>query len=198
MSQITVQRNLDGIEGLCLITPTVHGDSRGFFMETYNEREMQEAGIHLGFVQENQSRSMKGVLRGMHFQINYPQTKLVRVIRGEIYDVVIDLRQGSSTYGKWHAEYLSEDNKNIFLIPGGFAHGFLTLSDMADMCYKCNDFYHPNDEGGIAWNDPTLAIKWPQLVGEYRGSASAEGYTLTDGTPIIMSEKDQKLKNFNL
>lgn len=192
MSQITVQKNLSGIEGLCLITPAAHGDERGFFMETYNKNEMREAGIDLEFVQDNQSRSIKGVLRGMHFQINFPQTKLVRVIRGEVYDVVVDLRPDSPTYGKWHGEFLSEENKNMFFIPKGFAHGFLTLSDVAEICYKCDDFYHPNDEGGIAWNDPTLAIKWPQLVGEYKGTASAEGYTLTDGTPIVMSEKDQK------
>ncbi len=191
MGQITVKKDLDGIKGLCLITPAVHGDSRGYFMETYSFRDMMEAGIDIVFVQDNQSCSTKGVLRGLHFQKQFPQTKLVRVIKGEVFDVAIDLRADSETYGKWHGEILSEENKNQFLIPRGFAHGFLVLSDIAEFCYKCDDFYHPNDEGGMAWNDPEIGIKWPKLEGEYHGKASAEGYTV-DGVPLNLSEKDQK------
>ena len=136
--------------------------------------------------------SKKGVLRGLHFQINYPQTKLVRVIKGTVFDVVVDLRKDSKTYGKWYGEILSEENKKQFLIPRGFAHGFLVLSDVAEFCYKCDDFYHANDEGGLAWNDPIIGITWPEVTGEYQGTASAEGYTLMDGTPLNLSEKDQK------
>lgn len=191
MGQIKVEKNVGGIEGLCIIEPTVHGDSRGYFMETYSQRDMKEAGINACFVQDNQSMSTKGVLRGLHFQKNYPQTKLVRVIKGAVFDVAVDLRNGSKTYGKWYGEILTEENKKLFLIPKGFAHGFLVLSDTAEFCYKCDDFYHPNDEGGIAWNDPEIGIQWPQVVGEYRGSASAEGYSLEDGTALNLSEKDQ-------
>ena len=191
MGQIKVQKNLDGIEGLCLITPAVHGDERGYFMETYSQRDMEEAGLNYTFVQDNQSMSTKGVLRGLHFQINYPQTKLVRVIKGEVFDVAVDLRMGSKTYGKWHGEILSEENKNQFLVPRGFAHGFLVLSETAEFCYKCDDFYHPNDEGGMAWNDPEIGIVWPKLEGQYLGTAHAVGYTV-DGAPLNLSEKDQK------
>lgn len=194
MGQITVLKDLDGIEGLCLITPAVHGDSRGYFMETYSQRDMAEVGIDITFVQDNQSMSTKGVLRGLHYQINYPQTKLVRVIKGEVFDVAVDLRKDSKTYGKWHGELLTEENKHQFLIPKGFAHGFLVLSDVAEFCYKCDDFYHANDEGGLAWNDSNIGIVWPRLVGEYKGNASAEGYTV-DGVPLNMSEKDQKWIN---
>lgn len=191
MGQITIERNLGGIEGLHLITPAVHGDSRGYFFESYNRRDMEEAGIHIDFVQHNQSMSAKGVLRGLHFQKQYPQTKLVRVIKGEVYDVAVDLRANSPTYGKYHGELLTEDNKHQFLIPRGFAHGFLVLSDAAEFCYLCDDFYHPNDEGGMAWNDPEIGIEWPRLAGEYRGSASAEGYSV-DGAPLTLSDKDQR------
>ena len=191
MGQITVERNVNGIEGLCVITPAVHGDSRGYFMETYNQRDMAEAGIDIVFVQDNQSMSTKGVLRGLHFQKQYPQTKLVRVIKGEVYDVAVDLRANSPTYGKYHGELLTEENKKQFLIPRGFAHGFLVLSDTAEFCYKCDDFYHPNDEGGMAWNDPEIGIPWPKLEGTYKGNAGAEGYTV-DGVPLNLSEKDQK------
>ena len=191
MGQITVEKNVDGIEGLCVITPNVHGDSRGYFMETYNQRDMEEAGFNITFVQDNQSMSTKGVLRGLHFQKQYPQSKLVRVIKGSVFDVAVDLRSNSSTYGQWHGEILSEENKKQFLIPRGFAHGFLVLSDVAEFCYKCDDFYHPNDEGGMAWNDPEIGIVWPSVIGEYQGSASAEGYTL-DGVQLNLSEKDQK------
>ena len=191
MGQISVEKNAGGIEGLCVITPTVHGDSRGYFVETYSQRDMEEAGLNITFVQDNQSGSAKGVLRGLHFQKQFPQTKLVRVIKGRVFDVAVDLRSGSSTYGKWFGIELSEENKKQFLIPKGFAHGFFVLSDMAEFCYKCDDFYHPNDEGGLAWNDPEIGITWPGLQGEYNGTASAEGYTL-DGQPIILSDKDQK------
>ena len=194
MGQIKVDYDLDGIKGLCLITPAVHGDSRGFFMETYSARDMAEAGFDILFVQDNQSMSTKGVLRGLHFQKQYPQTKLVRVIKGEVYDVAVDLRSGSPTYGKWHGELLTEENKKQFLVPRGFAHGFLVLSDTAEFCYKCDDFYHANDEGGIAWNDPSIGIVWPKLRGEYKGSASAEGYTV-DNVALNLSEKDQTWSN---
>ena len=193
MGQITVEKNVGGIEGLCIIIPAVHGDSRGYFMETYSQRDMEEAGLNIAFVQDNQSMSTKGVLRGLHFQKNFPQTKLVRVIKGRVFDVAVDLRKGSPTYGKWFGVELTEENKKQFLIPRGFAHGFLVLSDTAEFCYKCDDFYHPNDEGGLAWNDPSIGIVWPEVVGEYRGSADSAGYTLQDGTPLILSEKDKKL-----
>lgn len=191
MGQIIVEKNIDGIEGLCVITPAVHGDSRGYFMETYSQRDMEESGFNITFVQDNQSMSTKGVLRGLHFQKQYPQTKLVRVIKGTVFDVAVDLRAGSDTYGKWHGELLTEENKKQFLLPRGFAHGFLVLSDTAEFCYKCDDFYHPNDEGGMAWNDPEIGIKWPMLKGEYKGTASAEGYSI-DGMPLNLSDKDQK------
>jgi dTDP-4-dehydrorhamnose 3,5-epimerase len=190
MGQITVQKNLDGIEGLCLITPAVHGDSRGYFMETYSQRDMAEAGFDITFVQDNQSMSTKGVLRGLHFQKQYPQTKLVRVIRGEVFDVAVDIRPGSKTYGRWHGEILSEENKKQYLVPRGFAHGYLVLSDTAEFCYKCDDFYHPNDEGGLAWNDPEIGIVWPKLTGSYAGTASAKGY-MVDGIPLALNERDQ-------
>lgn len=194
MGQIAVEKNLDGIKGLCLIIPTVHGDNRGYFMETYSKRDMEEAGIDVRFIQDNQSMSTKGVLRGLHFQKQYPQTKLVRVIKGEVFDVAVDLRNRSNTYGKWHGELLTEENKKQFLIPRGFAHGFLVLSDTAELCYKCDEFYHPNDEDGIAWNDPKIGIVWPKLTGEYNGTASGKGYMI-DGIPLKMSDKDQKWFN---
>ena len=186
MGQIKVEKNVGGIEGLCVIEPAVHGDNRGYFMETYNQKDMEEAGLTMQFVQDNQSSSKKGVLRGLHFQINFPQDKLVRVVSGEVFDVAVDLREGSATYGKWYGVELSEENKKQFLIPEGFAHGFLVLSDEAEFCYKVND------EGGLAWNDPAIGIRWPDVTGEYRGTPSAEGYCMTDGTPLTLSEKDQK------
>lgn len=192
MGQIKVEKNVAGIEGLCVIEPAVHGDSRGYFMETYSQRDMEENGIDIVFVQDNQSMSTKGVLRGLHFQKNFPQTKLVRVIKGSVFDVAVDLRSGSETFGKWYGIELNEKNKKQFLIPRGFAHGFLVLSDIAEFCYKCDDFYHPNDEGGLAWNDPQIGIQWPQLVGEYQGIASGEGYCLEDGSKLNLSDKDQK------
>ena len=192
MGQIKVEKNVGEIEGLCVIEPTVHGDERGYFMETYNQKDMEEAGLNMNFVQDNQSCSTKGVLRGLHFQLKYPQGKLVRVVKGRVFDVAVDLRKGSKTFGKWYGVELTEENKKQFYIPEGFAHGFLVLSDIAEFCYKCTDFYHPNDEGGLAWNDPKMGIKWPELVGEINGDASANGYTLSDGTPLNLSDKDQK------
>ena len=180
------------IEGLYIIEPAVHGDNRGYFMETYNQRDMQENGLNMVFVQDNQSMSVKGVLRGLHFQKQYPQGKLVRVIKGRVFDVAVDLRAGSETYGKWYGVELTEENKKQFYISEGFAHGFLVLSDTAEFCYKVTDFYHPGDEGGLAWNDPAIGIQWPELMGQYQGSASADGYTLADGTPLNLSDKDQK------
>ena len=192
MGQIKVEKNVGGIEGLYVIEPAVHGDARGYFMETYNEKDMKEAGIDIHFVQDNQSMSTKGVLRGLHFQKQYPQGKLVRVIKGSVYDVAVDLREGSPTYGQYYGVELTEENKKQFYISEGFAHGFLVLSDVAEFCYKVTDFWHPGDESGLAWNDPEINIQWPQLRGAYPGSASAEGYTLEDGTPLNLSDKDQK------
>jgi dTDP-4-dehydrorhamnose 3,5-epimerase len=163
------------IEGLKIITPTVFGDNRGYFMETYNYNDFKEAGITQTFVQDNQSASKKGVLRGLHFQIEYPQDKLVRVIKGRVFDVAVDLRKGSATFGKWHGVELTEDNKKQFFIPKGFAHGFLVLSDYAEFCYKCTDFYHPNDEGGLAYNDPAIGVEWP----------------MEEGMELILSDKDK-------
>ncbi|NLY18960.1 MAG: dTDP-4-dehydrorhamnose 3,5-epimerase [Clostridiaceae bacterium] len=161
MSQIEVIKNPNGIEGLAVIKPTVHRDSRGYFVETYNQKEMEEAGLFLTFVQDNQSKSYKGVLRGLHFQKNYPQGKLVRVIQGAVYDVAVDLRKNSPTYGSYYGIILTDTNFLQFFIPKGFAHGFLVLSDEAVFAYKCTDYYHPNDEGGLAWDDPDIGIKWP-------------------------------------
>ena len=190
MAQIKVTKC--PIEGLYIIEPAVHGDKRGYFMETYNQRDMQECGLNMVFVQDNQSMSVKGVLRGLHFQKEFPQGKLVRVIKGSVFDVAVDLRAGSSTYGQWYGVELTEENKKQFYISEGFAHGFLVLSDEAEFCYKVTDFYHPGDEGGLAWNDPAIGIKWPQLVGEYPGNADASVYNLADGTALNLSDKDQK------
>lgn len=149
------------IEGLKIITPTVHGDARGYFMETYQYEDFKEAGIPQVFVQDNQSASRRGVLRGLHFQKEFPQDKLVRVIRGEVFDVAVDLRKDSATYGKWFGILLSEENKKQFFVPKNFAHGYLVLSDYAEFCYKCSDFYHPGDEGGIRYDDPAIGVEWP-------------------------------------
>ena len=194
MGQIKVEKNAGGIEGLCVIEPAVHGDARGYFMETYNQNDMHEEGLDMVFVQDNQSSSVKGVLRGLHFQKQFPQGKLVRVVKGSVFDVAVDLRKDSKTYGKWFGVELTEENKKQFYIPEGFAHGFLVLSELAEFCYKCTDFYHPGDEGGLAWNDPAIGITWPQVVGEYKGNASAEGYRMEDGTALNLSEKDQLWK----
>lgn len=165
-----------GIEGLKIITPNVIGDARGYFVETYNARDMKEAGIDRVFVQDNQSASKRGVLRGLHFQIEHPQAKLVRVIKGEVFDVAVDLRKGSATYGKWKGVLLSAENHKQFYIPEGFAHGFLVVSDYAEFCYKCTDFYHPGDEGGIMYNDPEVGVEWP----------------IADDMELIFSDRDTK------
>ena len=149
------------IDGVIIVETKVFGDSRGYFMETYEERKFAEGGIDAKFVQDNQSKSSKGVLRGLHFQKTHPQAKLVRVIKGEVYDVAVDLRKDSPTYGKYVGVILSEENKRQFFIPRGFAHGFLVLSDEAEFCYKCDDFYHPENEGGLMWNDSAIGIDWP-------------------------------------
>lgn len=149
------------IQGLYVIEPKVFGDNRGYFMETYNYEDFKAQGLDMVFVQDNQSKSRKGVLRGMHFQTKYPQGKLVRVIKGEVFDVAIDLRKKSKTYGKWYGVLLNEENKKQFYVPEGFAHGFLVTSNEAEFVYKCTNLYHPEYEGGIAWNDPDINIKWP-------------------------------------
>ncbi len=190
MGQIKVTQT--PIEGVCVIEPTVHGDRRGYFTETYNKRDMAEFGLDMEFVQDNQSMSVKGVLRGLHFQKHFPQGKLVRVIKGRVFDVVVDLRQNSTTYSKWFGIELTAENHKQLYIPKGFAHGFLVLSDEAEFCYKVTDFYHPNDEGGLAWNDPEIGIEWPEIVGEYKGTSDSDGYTLKDGTPLNLSDKDKK------
>jgi dTDP-4-dehydrorhamnose 3,5-epimerase len=166
------------IADVYIIDPTVFGDERGYFMETYNENEFKEAGLDLNFVQDNQSKSTKGVIRGLHFQKNSPQGKLVRVIKGEVFDVAVDLRNDSPTYGKWEGVKLSEDNKKQFYVPEGFAHGFLVLSDEAEFTYKCTNFYDAEDEGGILWNDPDIGIDWP----------------IKNINDVVLSEKDKNWK----
>lgn len=171
--------NKTNIEGVYIIEPKVFGDNRGYFMETYSERDFFEDGLKYKFVQDNQSKSKKGVLRGLHFQKTFPQAKLVRVIKGEVFDVAVDLRKDSKTYGKWVGVILSEENKKQFMIPKGFAHGFLVLSDIAEFTYKCDEFYHPEDEGGIMWNDKDVNVIWPKIEGE-----------------ILLSEKDKLHPSF--
>jgi len=150
------------LKGCVIIEPRVFGDERGFFLETFQAvRYEEEAGIDLPFVQDNHSRSARGVLRGLHFQKTKPQGKLVRVVRGEVYDVAVDIRKGSATFGEWEGVILSEDNKKQFWVPPGFAHGFVVLSATADFEYKCTDYYDPSDECSILWNDPDLDIPWP-------------------------------------
>ena len=165
------------IPGVLVLEPKVFGDARGFFFESFNQRRWREAtGLDTVFVQENHSRSVKNVLRGLHYQINFPQDKLVRVVRGEVFDVAVDLRKGSPTFGKWHGVVLSAENKKQFFIPKDFAHGFLVLSDYAEFTYKCTDFYHGGDEGGIIYNDPDIGIDWP----------------VPEGMELILSDKDRK------
>lgn len=151
------------IKDVYIVDVKCHGDNRGYFMETYNEDEFIRANLNYKFVQDNQSASVKGVLRGLHFQKKYPQAKLVRVIKGEVFDVAVDLRKNSKTYAKWIGVFLSENNKRQLIIPRGFAHGFITISDYAEFSYKCDEFYHPEDEGGIIWNDSVINIKWPTV-----------------------------------
>ncbi|MDR0589201.1 MAG: dTDP-4-dehydrorhamnose 3,5-epimerase [Spirochaetaceae bacterium] len=167
-------------EGLYEIQPELFGDHRGYFFEAYSERDFKQAGFSMTFVQDNQSRSVKGVLRGLHFQKRHPQGKLIRVIEGEVFDVAVDIRPGSPSRGKWYGVVLSARRQNQFWIPPGFAHGFLVLSESAVFAYKCTDFYYPEDEGGILWNDPAIGITWPDLGMEY-----------------ILSEKDRKLPAFS-
>lgn len=162
------------IEGVYIIRPKKFGDHRGYFMETYNEQDFNEAGLNYKFVQDNQSKSVKGVLRGLHFQKTHPQAKLVRVIQGEVFDVAVDLRKDSQTYGKWVGVKLTAEEGNQLMIPRGFAHGFVVLSEQAEFCYKCDEFYHPEDEGGLPYNDPDINIDWH-----------------FEGEPIL-SDKDKK------
>ena len=169
------------IEGVIIVDVKSYGDARGYFMETYKRPDFVAGGIDCEFVQDNQSASTKGVLRGMHFQVEHPQSKLVRVVRGTVFDVCIDLRPGSPTWGAWEGVVLSAQNKRQFFIPRGFAHGFLVLSDEAEFCYKCDDVYHPNDEGGLMWNDPEVGIEWPAL----------EGDDVFDSSKLVLSDKDK-------
>ncbi|MBR5347668.1 MAG: dTDP-4-dehydrorhamnose 3,5-epimerase [Lachnospiraceae bacterium] len=169
------------IEGLCVIEPTVFYDERGYFVETYNQRDMEAEGLNMVFVQDNQSKSKKGVLRGLHYQKQFPQGKLVRAIAGEVFDVAVDLRKSSKTYGKWFGVVLSAENKKQFYIPEGFAHGFLVLSDEAEFAYKVTDFYHPGDEGGVLWSDPEIGIDWP----------------ITEDMEICLSDKDKVWKGLS-
>lgn len=164
-----------GIQGLVVVEPKVFGDNRGYFMETYHYNDFKEAGLDMVFVQDNQSKSKKGVLRGLHFQKKNPQGKLVRVVSGEVYDVAVDLRKGSKTYGKWYGVLLSAENKKQFYVPEGFAHGFVVMSETAEFVYKCTRFYDPSDEGGLMWNDPAIGVQWP----------------VPEGAELILSEKDQ-------
>lgn len=202
MGQIRVIKA--SIEGLFIIEPTVHGDNRGYFMETYNQKDFEEVGLTMKFVQDNQSLSKKGVLRGLHYQKKHPQGKLVHVIKGKVFDVAVDLRKESNTFGKWFGVELSEENKRQFYISEGFAHGYLVMSDIAEFCYKCTDFYHPGDEGGLAWNDPKIGIEWPGIQGKYNGTPNVEGYNYRDASDIIplnISAKDQswsEIKNLNI
>lgn len=188
MGKITVETC--HIEGLKIITPTVFGDARGYFMESYNYNDFKEAGIDQVFVQDNQSASKKGVLRGLHFQIEHPQDKLVRVIKGEVFDVAVDLRKDSPTFGQWYGVFLSEENKKQFFVPKNFAHGFLVLSDYAEFCYKCTDFYHPGDEGGLAWNDPEIGVQWP--LAEDMELTFSDRDTKWGGLSDFVQERDSK------
>ncbi len=173
------------IEGLYIIEPQVFGDDRGYFMETYNLQEFEAAGLATAFVQDNQSKSRRGVLRGLHFQKKHPQGKLVRVLSGEVFDVAVDLRKGSVTFGQWQGVILSGENKKQFYVPEGFAHGFLVLSGEAIFAYKCTDFYHPEDEGGILWNDPEIGIEWPLAAGMVP-SLSAKDLNLGKFSEVVL------------
>ena len=169
------------IEGVKVVDVKLYGDARGGFMETYREENFVAGGIEASFVQDNQSYSVQGVLRGLHFQIEHPQAKLVRVISGTVFDVAVDLREGSPTWGQWEGVVLSAENRRQFFVPRGFAHGFLVLSETAEFCYKCGDIYHPGDEGGIMWNDPELGVEWPAFLGE----------KTLDPAKVILSDKDK-------
>ena len=169
------------IEGVKVVEVKLFGDARGGFMETYRQENFVAGGIDASFVQDNQSYSVQGVLRGLHFQIEHPQAKLVRVISGTVFDVAVDLREGSPTWGQWEGVILSAENRRQFFVPRGFAHGFLVLSETAEFCYKCDDVYHPGDEGGIMWNDPELGVEWPAFIGEKS----------LDPAKVILSDKDK-------
>ncbi len=176
------------IEGLYIVEPEIYGDRRGYFTETYNQRDMAAAGLTMTFVQDNQSLSAKGVLRGLHFQKQHPQGKLVRVIKGRVFDVAVDIRQNSPTFLQWFGIELSEENRKQFYIAEGFAHGFLVLSDFAEFCYKATDYYYPQDEDGIPWNDPDIGIDWPIAKGALESGSPA----LQDGTALLFSDRDCK------
>lgn len=176
------------IEGVVIVDVKSYGDERGYFMETYKRPDFAKGGIDVDFVQDNQSSSTRGVLRGLHYQIQHPQAKLVRVVSGEVFDVAVDLREGSPTYGKWEGVVLSAENRRQFFVPRGFAHGFLVLSDSAEFCYKCDDVYYPGDEGGLMWNDPAIGIEWPALSGD----------EVFDESSIILSDKDKNHPLFSL
>lgn len=168
------------IDGVIIVDVKSYGDARGYFMEIYKQEDFEKGGIKATFIQDNQSASSQGVLRGLHFQINHPQSKLVRVVEGEVFDVAVDLRPGSPTFGKWEGVVLSAQNKRQFFIPRGFAHGFYVMSEHATFCYKCDDVYHPGDEGGLAWDDPEIDITWP----------------LVEGAPVLLSDKDKVHPSF--
>lgn len=168
------------IDGVIIVDVKSYGDARGYFMETYKQEDFEKGGIKATFIQDNQSASSQGVLRGLHFQINHPQSKLVRVVEGEVFDVAVDLRPGSPTFGKWEGVVLSAQNKRQFFIPRGFAHGFYVMSELATFCYKCDDVYHPGDEGGLAWDDPEIGITWP----------------LVEGSSVLLSDKDKVHPSF--
>lgn len=195
MGQIKVTKC--AIPGLCVIEPAVHADDRGFFMETYNRRDLEEAGLNVEFVQDNQSMSVKGVLRGLHFQKRHPQHKLIRVISGRIFDAAVDLRPDSPTFGQWFGLELSAENRKQLYIPQGFAHGFLVLSETAEVCYKVSDFFSPGDEGGIIWNDPAIGIRWPGVTEQTDDTGRPIGCCLPDGTPLLLSPKDRQWKSLH-
>lgn len=180
------------IKDVYVITPKVFGDERGYFMETFSVKDFESEGLHYDFVQDNQSSSTKGVLRGLHFQKTFPQAKLVRVLKGEVYDVAVDLRKGSETYGKYVGVLLSGDNKKQLLIPRGFAHGFLVISDTAEFAYKCDDFYHPEDEGGLPFDDPTIGIEWPAIDVPYKLSDKDQKHLPLSESKIVFELKGEQ------
>ena len=195
MSHFLVQQT--PIEGTCVIEPTVYKDKRGYFMEVYNQQEYDRLGLNMRFVQDNQSMSTKGVLRGLHYQRKHPQGKLISVVMGCVFDVAVDIRFDSSTFGMWYGTELSDENKKQMYISEGLAHGFLVLSEQAVLRYKCTDFYNPEDAEGIAWNDPEIGIQWPLVTGDYPGDAKAIGYHFQDSGKINLSVQDQNLPKFS-
>ena len=197
MERFNVTRNVGGIEGLCVITPNLNRNNCSCFTETYNQKDMEAKGLDMVFVQENQSCSRKGVLRGMHLQIRYPQGKLVRVINGSVFVVAVDLRKDSKSFGKWYGIELNKDNKRQFYIPEGFAHGFLVTSEIAELCFKVTNYYYPEYEQGFAWNDPEIKIVWPGIRGIYKGTAASDGYYVNE-EKLILAERDQNLNLLSL